>query len=171
MIFDDWATLARTVLVAPLAYLALLLVVRVSGKRALAKLNAFDLIVTVALGSVLASVAVSPEVTLAVGAVTFALLVGMQYAISWLSVRVQRFQHLVKARPKLLVRDGALIAEAIDGERVTHSEVLQALRQRGLASLDQASAVVLETDGTISVIQNAPAGGTSSTLANVAGWA
>lgn len=170
MIFQDWPTLAHTLLVAPMAYLTLLVVVRVSGKRALAKLNAFDLVVTVSLGSVLASVAVSPSVSLASGAAAFVLLIGLQYLIAFLSVRLERFQGLVKAQPTLLVRDGALLEDAMARQRVTHWEILQALRQGGIASVDEAAAVVLETDGTISVIKHAPRDERVSTLANVAGW-
>ena len=169
MLYEDWATLARTVLVAPLAYLALLLVVRLSGKRALAKLNAFDLVVTVALGSVLASVAVSPDVTLASGAAAFALLVGLQYVIALLSVRVRAFQHLVKARPTLLVRDGRLLDGALEDQRVTRAEILQVLRQQGVASVDECGALVLETDGTMSVLKHAPPSGRPSTLEDVPG--
>lgn len=171
MFFDDWATLGRTLLVAPLAYLALLLVVRVSGKRALGKLNAFDLIVTVALGSVLASVAVSPNVTLASGAAALALLVGLQYLIALLSTRLGPFQRLVKARPTLLVRDGAVLEEALQRQRVARSEVLQVLRQHGVGSVEEAAAVVLETDGTLSVLTHPSPPDRSSTLADVAGWA
>ena len=171
MLFDDWATLGRTLLVVPLAYTALLVAVRASGKRALAKLNAFDLVVTVALGSVLASVAVSPDVTLTSGAAAFVLLVALQFAIAFLSVRWRSFQRLVKARPTLLVRDGALLEDALAGQRVASAEVLQVLRQQGLASLEEAAAVVLETDGTFSVVTRASPPDQSSTLADVTGWA
>lgn len=171
MLFEDWSTVGRTALVAPLGYLALLLVVRLSGKRALAKLNAFDLVVTVALGSVLASVALSPDVTLAGGAMVFVLLVGLQYVIAYLSVRVHAFQRLVKARPTLLVRDGTLLEAAMAAQRVSRSEVMQVLRQHGIASPDEVAAVVLETDGTLSVLQRPPPAGGASTLGDVAGWA
>ncbi|HVM00897.1 MAG TPA: YetF domain-containing protein [Egibacteraceae bacterium] len=170
MVFQDWPALARTLVVAPLAYLILLLVVRVSGKRALAKLNAFDLVVTVALGSVLASVAVSPNVSLASGAAAFGLLAGLQYAIAFLSVRMGAFQRLVKARPTLLVREGRLLDAALGHQRVTRAEVLQVLRQKGVASIDDVAAVVLETDGTLSVITQTPADGRRSTLTDVSGW-
>lgn len=170
MLFEDWATFARTLVVVPLAYLALLLVVRASGKRALAKLNAFDLVVTVALGSVLASVAVSPDVTLASGAAAFVLLVALQFVIAFLSARLQPFQRLVKARPTLLVQDGTFLDEALTDERMARSEVLQVLRQQGVASLEEAVAVVLETDGTLSVVTSSPSPGRSSTLSDVAGW-
>lgn len=171
MFFDDWATLARTVIIAPLAYACLLVVVRVSGKRALAKLNAFDLVVTVALGSVLASIAVSPDISLASGAAALALLLGLQFAIAFLSVRVRAFQGLVKAQPTLVVREGALLEEALRQQRMTRSEILQVLRQNGLASPAEAAAVVLETDGTLSVIKRAPPAGEASTLVDVPGWA
>ena len=171
MLHQDWAAVARTLVAAPLAYAVLLLVVRISGKRALAKLNAFDLVVTVSLGSVLASVAVSSDVAVSTAATAFVLLIGLQYLIAFLSVRVPAFQRLVRAQPTLLVRDGRWLDEAMARQRVSRSEVLQVLRQRGLASLDQAAAVVLETDGTLSVITNPPDADAASTLANVAGWA
>jgi uncharacterized membrane protein YcaP (DUF421 family) len=119
---------------------------------------------------VLASVAVSSDVSLATGAAAFAILVGLQYLIAFLSVRLRTFQGLVKARPTLLVRDGTLLEDAMEAQRVTSSEILQGLRQQGLASLDQVAAVVLETDGTLSVITDTPKPDASSTLANVAGW-
>lgn len=170
MFAQDWAALARTALVAPLAYLALLVVVRLSGKRALAKLNAFDLIITVALGSVLASVAVSPNVSLASGAAAFALLIGLQYAIAYLSTQFVPFQRAVKATPTLLVRHGSLLDDALADQRVTRSEILQVLRQQGLASLDEVAAVVLETDGSLSVVKRGPPAEAESTMADVAGW-
>lgn len=171
MLFDDWNTLVRTAVVAPVAYLVLLLVVRVSGKRALGQLNAFDLIVSVALGSVLASVAVSPDVSLASGAAAFVLLVGLQYAAAALSTRMPGFQRLIKARPTLLVRDGSLLEAAMGRQRVTHAAILQVLRQEGLSCVDDVAAVVLETDGSFSVLRHAPGSDRRSTLADVAGWA
>lgn len=171
MFFQDWPTLARTLLVVPLAYLALLLVVRVSGKRTLAKLNAFDFVVTVALGSVLATTVVSPDISLAVGAVAFTVLIALQYAIALLSVRLPRFRPLVKARPTLLLGHGELREQAMKEQRVARPEILQVLRQHGLGSVGDAAAVVLETDGTLSVLKDAPSSAGGSTLADVDGWA
>ncbi len=65
--FDSWSAMGRTVVVGVLAYLALVLLLRVSGKRTLSKMNAFDLVVTVALGSTLATVLLSTSVALARG--------------------------------------------------------------------------------------------------------
>jgi uncharacterized membrane protein YcaP (DUF421 family) len=99
MFFDTWAGLGRVLLVGPLAYVALVAILRISGKRTLTKLNAFDLVVTVALGSTLATVLLSKNVALAEGVLAMALLVFLQFAITWLSVRSGGFRDLVKSEP------------------------------------------------------------------------
>ena len=87
--FSSWTSIARVLLVGVAAYagLLLLLLLRVSGKRTLTKMNAFDLVVTVALGSTLATVLLTKSVALADGLAAFALLILLQYGLTWLSVR------------------------------------------------------------------------------------
>jgi uncharacterized membrane protein YcaP (DUF421 family) len=153
MFFDSWTGLLRVVVVGTLAYAILVLLLRATGKRTLSKMNAFDLVVTVALGSTLATVLLSKDVALAEGVVAFALLVLLQYAITWLSVRSDRVRTLVKAEPCLLLRDGRFLPEAMRRERVTEDEVQAAARAQGIASLQVVAAVVLETDGSFSVIR------------------
>ena len=130
-----------------------MLLLRVSGKRTLAKLNAFDLVVTVALGSTLATVLLSESVALVEGLTAFALLAGLQYAVAWLSVRSPRFGALVKSEPSLLLHRGRFLDGARRRQRVTREEVVSALRSSGLASPEDAAAVVLETDGSLSVVR------------------
>lgn len=167
MFFDSWTGLLRVGIVGSLAYLALVLLLRVSGKRTLSKMNAFDFVVTVALGSTLATVLLSKDVALVEGVVAFALLVGAQYLITWLSVRSSRVKQLVKSEPSLLFHGGTFLADAMRRERVTHEEVLAAARQRGKGSLEQVAAVVLETDGTFSILTSEGDDRARSTLQNV----
>ncbi len=75
-------------------------------------------------------------------------------AIAWVSGRFKPVSRLVKAEPQRLVYQGALLPEALRHERVVEAEVLAAIREQGLESLDGAAAVVLETDGSFSVIPN-----------------
>jgi uncharacterized membrane protein YcaP (DUF421 family) len=170
MLFDSPQDLLRILAIGVLTYGVLIAILRVSGKRTLAKLNAFDFVVTVALGSVLAAVMITPDVSLASGAAAFGLLVLLQFAMAFLSVRVGRFQRLLKARPTLVVRDGLLLADEMARQRVTRSEILQVLRQHGIASVEEAAAVVLETDGSLSVLQHSSPERSTSVLADVAGW-
>ena len=153
MLFDTWFGLVRIVVVGTTAYAALVLILRVFGKRTLAKLNAFDLVVTVALGSTLATVLLSKSVALADGLLGFALLVGLQYAVAWLSVRSPRFGAVVKSEPSLLLHRGRFLEGAMRRQRVTQEEVVSALRSSGLARPEDAAAVVLETDGSLSVVR------------------
>ena len=152
MFFDSWSSLLRVVVVGTLAYASLVLLLRVSGKRTLAKLNAFDLVVTVALGSTLATVLLSKSVALVEGLAAFALLAGLQYVVAFCSVRSARFDALVKSEPTLLLHRGRFLAGAMRGQRVTREEVLSALRSAGHARVEEVAAVVLETDGTLSVL-------------------
>ena len=153
MVFDGWTGLGRVLLVGTLAYVALVLILRISGKRTLAKLNAFDFVVTVALGSTLATVLLSKDVALAEGVLALGLLVVLQYAIAWLAVRSDRFRGFVKSEPTLLMRDGRYLDGAMRRERITREEVLAAIRSAGGADPQDAAAVVLETDGSISVLR------------------
>ncbi|WP_047864368.1 DUF421 domain-containing protein [Rubrobacter aplysinae] len=156
MLFDGWLSLLRTAIVGILAYAALVLFLRVSGKRTLSKMNAFDLIVTVALGSTLATVLLSSSVSLATGLLAFALLIGLQYAVTWLSVRSPAVHGVVKGEPAMLVHKGSLLRDAMRRERVTEGEILAALRSEGVPDLAQVEALVLETDSSFSVLTSPP---------------
>ncbi len=153
MFFSGWESLFRTLVVGALAYIALVFFLRVSGKRTLSKMNAFDLIVTVALGSTLATVLLAKEVALAEGVLAFALLIGLQFAVTWFSVRARWVRQLVTGEPFMLVFRGELLPSALRHARVTEDEIRAAVRASGLGSLGEVEAVVLETDGSFSVIQ------------------
>jgi uncharacterized membrane protein YcaP (DUF421 family) len=152
MWFESWAGLARTAIVGTAAYIGLILILRASGKRTLSKMNAFDFIVTVALGSTLGTVLLSKDVPLAEGLVAFALLTGLQFVITWLSVRAPWFERLIKTEPTLIYSGGRYLDRAMRQQRVTEVEVRAAVRAEGLNEVDEALAIVLETDGSISVI-------------------
>lgn len=166
MFFDGWEGVIRTVVVGVLAYAVLVAMLRVSGKRTLSKMNAFDLIVTVALGSTLATILLSNDVALAEGVAAFATLIILQFIVAWLSVRSSVVQSVVKATPRLLFYQGHFVDEALTWERVTQEEVYAAIRAQGMAGLEQVGAVVLETDGSFTVLRRSE-GVETSTLKSV----
>ena len=166
MFFDSWADIGRVLVIGPLAYFALLLLLRVSGKRTLSKMNMFDFIVTVALGSTLASALLSEDVALVEGLVALAVLIFSQFVITFLSVRFEPFQQFVKADPALLYHEDRFLRRALRRERVTEEEVRAAVRARGYRSLESVAAVVLETEGSFSVLAKSDSGQATS-LANV----
>ena len=168
MFFDNWFGIFRILIVGVLAYVALIVFLRVAGKRSLSKWNAFDFIVTIALGSTLATVVVSKDTVLFEGAFAFFLLLALQWIITRLSVKFDSFKNIVKAAPTLLFDQGEFLFGAMRRERVTESEIRAAIRSKGLAAIESVEAVVLETDGTFSVI-NKSADNSRSALKDVLG--
>jgi uncharacterized membrane protein YcaP (DUF421 family) len=152
MFFDSWAGLGRVVVTGVLGYAAMVVLLRISGKRTLTKLNAFDLVVTVALGSTLSALLLDKNIALAEGVLAIATLVFLQFAITWASVRARWVSQLVKSEPTLLAYKGEFIDKAMRAQRVTETEALAALRAHQLAGVEDALALVLETDGSLSVL-------------------
>lgn len=166
---SDRLELGRVLVGGLLAYVALVVFLRFSGKRTLATLNAFDFVVTVALGSTLATTILPSSAGMIEGALALALLIVLQFAVAWLQVRSVGFRRLVKSEPALIVRDGHLLDEALRRERLAADEVFAALRSSGVSDLEQVAAAVLETDGSVSVLQQAPDRAVRPTLRNVRG--
>jgi uncharacterized membrane protein YcaP (DUF421 family) len=164
--FNGWDGLLRVPLIGVLAYVGLLIILRVSGNRTLSKMNAYDFIVTIAIGSTLASTMVSKGVALAEGMLALALLVALQYAVTWTSVRVNWIRRAVTGEPVLLLFQGRMLHDAMRRSRVTTDELRVAVRAAGIRNVEDAEAVVLETDASFSVIEK---GGTTpaSSLADV----
>ncbi|MBV1691436.1 DUF421 domain-containing protein [Novosphingobium sp. G106] len=158
MLFDTWQGLLRIVVMSAMSYPALILILRLTGKRTLAKMNAFDLVVTVGLGSTLATVILSKDVALVEGVLTFALLTLLQLAVALSARRYVLISRLVKSNPRILFCDGQFIEHALRDERVVRGEIEAAVRGAGIGDLAAVAAVVLETDGSFSVISRRSAG-------------
>jgi uncharacterized membrane protein YcaP (DUF421 family) len=144
--------LVRTAIIAVLAYASLVALLRFSGRRTLSKMNAFDLVITVSLGSTLATILLSKDVSLAQGVLSLALLIGMQFIVTWSSVRAGWVRRLVTGEPALLLYQGVFLQSSLRRARVTEDEVRAAVRSAGVARLDDVGAVVLETDGSFSIV-------------------
>jgi uncharacterized membrane protein YcaP (DUF421 family) len=162
LFFDGGSGIVRVLLVGGGAYVAMVVFLRVAGQRTLSKMNAFDLVVTVALGSSLASAVLDDGIALAESLTAFGLLIGLQYAVTWSSVRAPWVRRIVTGEPQLLLHRGALLPDALRRARVLPDEVRAAVRAQGRPDLDGIEAVVLETDGSFSVVTDADAAGASS---------
>lgn len=166
MFFTGWDSLLRTLVVGVASYAMLVIFLRVSGKRTLSKLNAFDFVVTVALGSTLASGLLTKDVSLADTVAAFGVLIALQFLVTWSSVRLGWVRNVVTGEPHLLARRGELRREVLRSTRIAESEIHAALRSAGVGALEETEAVVLETDGSISVVRK---GSGTSSLSGVRG--
>lgn len=153
MFFHNWSELLRIVVIGISGYISLILLLRLSGKRTLSKMNAFDFVVTVAIGSTLATILLNKKISLAEGVTAFIVLIGMQYIVAFLSVRFKTISSLIKSEPQLLYYDHDYMKKAMERERIMEVEILQAVRSQGIQSIEDVKAVVLETDGSMSIIK------------------
>ena len=155
-LYSDPTRLGQVALLALLTYAALFVLLRISGKRTLPDLNAFDFVVTVALGSTLATTILSPSVALGDGLVALVVLVACQALVALLGVWFDPVRRAVKSEPTLVVRNGQMLRGAMTEARLSEAAVLAAIRSSGHADVADVHAVVLETNGSLSVIDEPP---------------
>ena len=149
---------ARIAFLAAASYIILVTALRVIGEQALAKMSAYDLIVTVALGNLLVAIPLSSDVTLTDGIVAIVTVLVLQEATRWLVKRSPKASKLIRERPHLVLWDGRPLPENMEQVNVIDEEIRAAIRREGLGSLAEAQAVVLETDGEWSVVPRSSAG-------------
>lgn len=150
--WSGFEPLLRIGIVGTLAYISIILILRVSGKRTLASMNAFDFVITVAIGSAFGRVLTARGVAVSEAIVAFILLAVLQYILSYIEIRSTFFRKFITSHPKILFYNGEFIEKNLRQERIHHIDLLGAVRKKGFGSLKDVEAIVLETDGEVSVI-------------------
>lgn len=135
-----------------ISYLALFIFIRVSGKRTLSKLNAFDFVVVVTLGSILSSM-ILMKVTIAEGIVALIIIITMQYVLAYFAKSSVKAQQIISSSPILLFYNGKFLTESMRKELITEKEIYAEIRKYRLHNMNEVQAVVMETNGEISVIK------------------
>lgn len=152
--FTSWEALVRIIVVGTAMYIALVVLLRLSGSRTIASMTVFDFVVTVAIGATFGGSLTGKTVALAEAVTAFALLITLQYIVAWMQTRWPRFRRTVTNRPTLLYFQGTFIHESMQDERLTEAELRAAVRKQKIGSMDAVEAIVLESDGSISVIKS-----------------
>jgi len=148
----------RALLLGPVALIWIVTIVRIVGLRSFSKMTAFDFVVTLATGSLLASAASASSWSAYVQAVlAIAVLLGMQAVLALGRMRSARFRRLLENDPVLILHEGQFLHATMRAHRITEADVLAKLREADAACPEEVSAVVLETTGDISVITTGPA--------------
>jgi uncharacterized membrane protein YcaP (DUF421 family) len=150
--FSGWEPLLRILVVGVSMYVALVLFLRVSRSRTLSTMNAFDFVVTVAIGSAFGRALTAKDVALSEAVVAFGLLVLLQYLVTWIQIRWPVFRRVVTNPPSLLYFRGEFVNDAMRRQRVTEDEVRTAVRKNNFGSLEEVDAIVLESSGEFSAI-------------------
>lgn len=162
LFFAGWESIGRIVLLAACTYVGLVAALRLLGEQALAKMSAYDLIITIALGSIVAAIPLSKDVTLTDGAAVLATYLGLQAMTRWGTQRWREVERAVKTKPRVVLWDGELVPRQIRLAQVTEAEIRSAARMAGYASLGDLLAIVLENDGSWSVVPRSDRGDLSA---------
>ena len=157
-LYNGLEPVLRVLFIAATGYLTLLVLLRISGQRALAQMSALDLVITVTLGSAFGRVITARDVALAEVVAAFVALVGLQWVIAQLWGRTHRLRRSVAVLPTLVFHDGAPIDSALAGHHLRVDDLHTAARQQGIGSLDLVQAIVFEANGQFTVMSKSQYG-------------
>jgi uncharacterized membrane protein YcaP (DUF421 family) len=142
--FDGWDPLLRIFVVGTLSYIILIVLLRISGKRTLAQMSGFDFVITVAIGATFGRLITAKDVVLAESAAAFFLLILLQTGFAWLDMKSGWFSRIAKSQPTLLFYKGNYLNDNIRRCKVNKAEILGVIRAKGIESIDEVEAVVME---------------------------
>ncbi|GEK91069.1 DUF421 domain-containing protein [Alkalibacterium kapii] len=140
-------------LLALFSYIAIFIVIRLSGKRTLSKMNAFDFIITVTIGAVFGSTLLNYQTKFVQGIYVIVLLLLFQLMTSFLSSHISFMESFLRAEPAILYYKGEYKDAILKKERISRNEVIQMVREEGIGQMEDVEAVVLEPNGSLSVIK------------------
>ena len=143
-----WELILRSAVV----YGFLLILLRLSGKRQVGQLAPFDLVLLLVLSNAVQNSMNGGDNSLVGGLISAGVLVGLNHVIGIATFRSKRLEVIIEGRPQLLVHNGRLFDEVMSGAKLTHHELNAALRQSGCANMSDVHVVILENNGSISVV-------------------
>lgn len=162
--WTGWSPVWHTLVIATFGYLGLVLLLRGTGPRTMARMTPLDFIIGVTIGSTFGRAITALEVSLAQALAALLLLVAVHWLLNASRVRWKPMRRLLDASPVLLYYDGQLQRKVLRRSRLSEVDVHAAARQSGYGSLADIQAVILQQDGTLGVIAKASMGDGSSVL-------
>jgi uncharacterized membrane protein YcaP (DUF421 family) len=144
---SPWEFVVRAVVV----FLFLLFMLRLGGKKHIGELTPFDLVVLLIVSETVQGSLIGDDISLIGGLLASGTLFVLIFVVNYASWRSKNAERLFEGVPKILVRNGQVRRLALMQERITRSELIEALRREGCTSLSRVRFAVLETDGTITV--------------------
>jgi uncharacterized membrane protein YcaP (DUF421 family) len=146
---EPWyAILAR----AALVYVAVLIGLRLTGKRQIGQMAPFDLVLILLIANAVQNAMVGSDTSLVGGLLAAGVLLGLNLAVSRLNQVFPVFRRLAEGGPVVLVSQGVVNERALRREAIDENELEQAVREHGVGELEDVEMAVLEVDGSISVV-------------------
>jgi len=149
----SWHTLLDVALRTSVVYFALLIGLRLTGTRQLGQMSTFDLVLLLIIANAVQNAMVGPDTSLAGGLVAAGVLITWHRMIDWWRLRSRGISKLLTGEGIMLIHAGRILEEHCVRAGITHDELRQALREHGVASVQDVMLAVLEPDGAISVVR------------------
>jgi uncharacterized membrane protein YcaP (DUF421 family) len=149
-------SVAEKILRPVLVYIFLVVAVRAAGRRELAQLNSFDLVVLMMLANTVQNATIGNDNSMIGGLIGVSALLLVNYLVVRLLYRHPRIDRLLEGEPVELIRDGRILRAPLEREVITEEELLEAVRKQGLRDASDVDRAVLETGGAISVVPRRP---------------
>jgi uncharacterized membrane protein YcaP (DUF421 family) len=143
--------IGELVLRVVMVYLAIFFLLRVVGRKHVGELAPFDLVVLLLLSECVQNALIADEKSVTGGLIAAAALFGLNHVFGYASWRSKKAERLLEGTPRLLVRHGKVLDKSLEDEQITRSELMEALRREGCASLANVRYAILENDGGITV--------------------
>jgi uncharacterized membrane protein YcaP (DUF421 family) len=134
-------------------YAFVLIGLRLSGTRTLGQLTVFDFVLLLIIANAVQNAMVGPDTSLAGGLVAAGILMTWHWVINRVRLSDRRLAKLLSGEGIMLIYHGKILEEHVHRAGVTRDELLQALREHGVARVEDVMFAVLEPDGTISVVR------------------
>jgi uncharacterized membrane protein YcaP (DUF421 family) len=133
-------------------YLLVMLLVRVSGKRAVGQFTPFDLVLLILIGNAVQNGLNGGDNTLTGAALLAVCLIALNYGVAFVAARSPRARRLIEGQPVVLARDGRVFREVLHRELVSNADFHEAMREAGCAEIAHIRQATLETNGRISIL-------------------
>ena len=163
-IWDGWEPIVHTLITATSGYLALLLLLRVTGPRTTAAMTPLDLIMAVTIGSAFGRTVTAVDVPLAQTLLTLVLLVVLHWVLAWIRGRAPKVRRFVDSQPVLVYYRGDFQRRTMRKHQLVVDDVHTAARQSGHGSMDEIEAVILQQDGSLGLIASGKFGSGETVL-------
>lgn len=149
----ELSTSALELMARPLLIYTFLVVgMRLSGKHQVGELSINDLAILLLVSNAVESAMVSDDTSLTAGVIVAGTLFAIEWIVSYLRYRSERFRRVLEGEPAVLVFHGAVRQEALRREQLTEDDLKALLREQGHLHYEEVEVVILETNGTVSVI-------------------
>ena len=153
---DDTAFWLEKILRPMIVYAALIILLRVFGKRELGQLNPFDLVVLLSLSNTVQNAIIGDDNSISGGIVGAIALLGINYTMAWFKYRSRWFESFIEGKPRTLIENSKIDEDAVKKELLTKEDLDTIAHKQGLDSAEDIEKCVIDPNGSFLVEGNTP---------------